>query len=131
MSDTPTKLSAEELTDYKDRVNRCEIDGWSVAEIRSLLDHIAALEAERNEALRIQTARLVHYCVCQGSESPVDGCDCVSCTTRRLEAELARIKGRLDEDALIAVYNQAYVDMMGSDTQIVQAIIAHITEPKP
>ena len=46
------------------------------------------------------------------------------------EASLEAIKGRLTEDELIAVYNEAYVDSMGHDTQIVQAIRAHVLGEK-
>lgn len=55
---------------------------------------IAALKAERDAALSKLSRRIVHYCLCKGDgrESPVEGCDCVSCTTLRLEAEVARLK---------------------------------------
>jgi hypothetical protein len=36
--------------------------------------------------------RLVAYCVCTEQKSPVKGCDCVCCTTTRLEARLAAVE---------------------------------------
>lgn len=41
------------------------------------------------EAEQRLVERLVAYCVCKQSKSPVDGCNCVCCTTTRFETQLA------------------------------------------
>lgn len=53
---------------------------------------LAAKDAEIARLKAELSARLVHYCVCQGSQSPVGGCDCVSCTTKRLENRIADLE---------------------------------------
>lgn len=50
-----------------------------------------SLSGDAAAALRELRARLAErltaYCVCRGVASPVEGCDCVCCTTERLRTE--------------------------------------------
>ena len=56
--------------------------------------YLAEKEIER---LRQRLAeRLIDYCVCNNCNSPTDGCNCVACTTKRLEAEIERFRKELE-----------------------------------
>lgn len=86
-------------------------DNWNIAasptNVIAMIDHITALEAE-NERLH------ANLTVC-GSDVTL------------LQAELARIKGRLTLPELSHIF---LTQEKRSDIEIARAIIAHITEPK-
>ena len=52
----------------------------------------AADEIERLRAQMVE--RLVRYCVCSGAQGPVEGCECVCCTTERLRHNVNDVTAR-------------------------------------
>ncbi len=94
MTDTPKLTDAEKLDVVADLSRDLPVGLYYQ---QAMLATIDAKDAEIARLKAELSARLVHYCVCQGSQSPVEGCDCVSCTTKRLENRIA------DSEKTIAV----------------------------
>jgi hypothetical protein len=81
-----------------------DVDWWQ-EKCREQEDEIDRLRRELAEANAKLTERLVAYCVCTGQKSPTDGCDCVSCTTARLEEKLAEARGQAQYERLAKEQN--------------------------
>ena len=90
MTTAPKPLTPDEISFAKKY--RAFDSEYGNSLVNRLISTIDAKDAEIARLKAELSARLVHYCVCQGSQSPVEGCDCVSCTTKRLENRIADLE---------------------------------------